>query len=135
MAAPTKLFLEFNDIDGKFHVNDSKGFAFGAAYEIPDAVQSARAVSNAPISFGTDCAGTEEIMVPKKPEHYTADKDVFIAELAEIGGMKATKVYDDNMNFIGYTMDLADEDTRAELAAEAHENEIVSAMSSYLEDD
>ena len=108
MSAPTKLFLEFNNIDGKFHVNDKDGFAFGAGYEIPDAIASARTVSDAPISIGTDCADIEEILVSEKPETYTADKEVFIAELAEIAGMKVTKVYNDKMHFIGYTKELVE---------------------------
>ena len=106
MVAPTKLFLEFNNIDGQFHVNDKDGFAFGQGHEIPDAVQHARTVSNAPIDFGESYSGLERVMVTEKPEDAIADTESFIAALAEIGGMKVTKNFDDNMHFIGYTMEL-----------------------------
>lgn len=105
MSTP-KLFLEFNDIDGKFHVNDKEGFAFGDGYEIPDAVQHARMVSKAPIDFGESYSGLERVMVTEKPDGATADSETFIAALAEIGGMKVIKNFDDNMHFIGYTMEL-----------------------------
>ena len=105
MSSPKKLI--FNDIDGKFHVVNKDGSgSYGAAYEIPDAIAQARTVTDEPIHFGSDCAGIDEVMVSEKPETYTADKDVFIAELAEISGMKVTKNYNDKMHFIGYTMEV-----------------------------
>ena len=106
MAAPTKLFLEFNDIDSKFHVNDKEGFAFGDGYEIPDAVQHARMVSKAPIDFGDSYSGFKRVMVSEKPETYEEDTESFMAALAEIAGMQVTKYFDDNMHFIGYGMEL-----------------------------
>jgi len=106
MSAPTKLFLEFSDIDGQFHVNDKDGFAFGNAHEIPDAVKHARVVSDAPIDFGDSHAGFERVMVTKKPDGAMEDSEVFIQALAEIAGMKVTKYFDDNMHFLGYGMEL-----------------------------
>lgn len=99
------LFLEFKD-DSKFHVIDSDKNTIGAAYEIPDAVKEARETTNAPIDFGNSHAGFERVMVSEKPDNYEADSEVFIQALAEIGGMKVTKLFDDNMHFIGYTMEL-----------------------------
>ena len=104
MISP-KLFLEFQN-DSKFHVIDSDKNTIGAVYEIPDAVKSARKVSDAPIDFEDDHAGNHRIMVTKKPDNAIADTDTFIAALAEIAGMEVTKNFDDNMHFIGYTMEL-----------------------------
>lgn len=139
MAAPTKLFLEFNNIDGQFHINDKKGFAFGQGYEIPDAIQHARTVSNAPIDIGESHAGFSRQCVPVKPDHAEEDSEVFIQMLAELAGMEVTKLFDDNMHFIGYTMELADEEDdsfiEAELSADAYEEELVNALGSYMEDE
>ena len=134
MAAPTQLFLEFNDIDGQFHVNDHDGFAFGNAYEPVDAIKHARIVTKAPIQFN-EFAGIPSVCVTEKPDAI-ADHDVFISALAELAGMKVVGNYDDNMNFIGYSMELIeDEFVQAELAAEQYENDIVSALGSFMEDD
>lgn len=100
-----KLFLDFQE-DSKFHVIDENKNTIGAAYEIPDAVKSARKVSNAPIDFEDDHAGNHRIMVSKKPDNAIADTHTFIAALAEIAGMEVTINYDDNMYFLGYTMEL-----------------------------
>ena len=136
MQSPNKLFLEFQD-DSKFHVIDENKKSIGVAYEIPDAVKQARLVSNAPIDFEDSYAGFTRLMVTEKPSEAIADSETFISALAEIGGMKVTKLFDDNMHFIGYTMKPIEEDDfiKAEIAAEKHENEIVSAMGSYLGDD
>ena len=106
MPSPNKLFLELNNLDGKFKVVDKNSFPFGDGYEIPDAIQSARTVTNAPISIGDSHAGFDRVCVSEKPADYEADSEVFIQALAEIGGMKVIKLFDDNMHFIGYTMEL-----------------------------
>ena len=49
MAAPIKLFLSFNDIDGHWKVLDSKEFCFGDGETPENAIASARVVTNAPI--------------------------------------------------------------------------------------
>ena len=138
MATPEKLFLEFKN-DSKFHVVDEHNQTIGAAYEIPEAIKEARKVSNAPIDIEDSHAGFSRLCVPVKPDNAEADSDVFIQMLAEIGGMKVTKLFDDNIHFLGYVMELAEDNTNsfieAELAAETHENETVSAMGSYMEDD
>ena len=100
MVAPTKLFLEKNHIDGRFKVLDEKGFAFGDG-EMPDeAIQSARIVSNAPIYFGSGVA------VPNKDEVFETHE--CIQELANLAGMKVRQAYDDNMNIIGWTMEVVE---------------------------
>lgn len=136
MAAPTKLILEFNDIDAKFHVNDKNGFAFGDGYEPVDAIKHARVVTNAPIDIGESC-GLPNICVAEKPDDAIADAEVFISALAEIGGMEVTKVFDDNMNFVGYTMKPVENDSflDAETLAEEYENDILAALDPYVGDD
>ena len=37
---------------------------------------------------------------------FIQDKDELIRALAEIGGMKVTTMFDDNLNFKGYNMEL-----------------------------
>ena len=102
MSSP--LFLNFNDIDGKSHVTDKDGFAFGDGHEPADAIQHARVVTEDPINIGETC-GIPTVCVSEKPDDAIADGEEFISALAEIGGMKVTKLYDDYMNFIGYTME------------------------------
>lgn len=107
MSPPKKLFLELNDIDGQYHVNDENGFAFGAgSHEPTTSIKSARTVTDAPISIGDSYAGFERLCVSKKPDNAEADGENFIQMLAEIGGMKVTKLYNDDLHFIGYTMEL-----------------------------
>ena len=138
MTAPVKLFLEFNNIDGKFHVNNAKGLAFGTGHEIPDAIQSARVVADVPIDIGESHAGFERHCVVKKPVNAEADSEVFIQMLAELAGMKVTKLFNDNLHFLGYTMELKEDDDdfiKAAIAEEQHENELVTAMGSYIEEE
>jgi len=104
MSTPTKLFLEFRE-DSKFHVVDKNGQTFGTGYEIPDAVKEARHhVPNAPIDFGDSFCGFSRLMVTEKPPEAIEDSEKFMSALAEIGAMEVTKLFDDNMHFIGYIM-------------------------------
>lgn len=133
-----KLFLEFQK-DNKFHVVDDNGQSYGEGYEIPDAIKQVRKITDSPIDFEDSYAGFERLMVTEKPENAEEDSEVFMAMLAELAGMKVTKLFDDNMHFIGYTMKPEDPELRdfinAEIASEQHEDEIVEAMGSYLGDD
>jgi len=131
-----KLFLEFRN-DSKFHVVDENGESYGRGYEIPEAIKAARKITNAPIDIEESYEGFTRLCVPEKPDHAIADSRQFIAALAEIAGMKVIEHYDDNVNFLGYTMELAEDISfkEAEIAAESHENEIVNAMGSYIEEE
>ena len=133
MAAPTKLFLKFKN-DSKFHVVDQHDQTIGAAYEIPDAIKAARKVS-----IEDSYAGFSRLCVPVKPDNYEADTENFMAMLAELAGMKVTKLFDDNIHFIGYTMEPIDKELHeflaAESASEKYEAELVNAMGSYMEDE
>ena len=137
MATP-KLFLQFWN-DNKFHGVQEDGHSIGEAYEIPDAIKESRKRSHAPIDIEDNHAGFSRLCVPEKPENAEEDSEIFIAMLAELAGMKVTKLFDDNMHFLGYTMEPEDPELReflaAEIAAEKLEDEIVGAMGSYMEDE
>lgn len=101
----SKLFLEFNNIGGKFHVLDEKGNHKGDGYEPTDAIKHARTVTKDPIYLGETC-DLPTYCVSERPDNATADAEIFISELAEISGMKVKRLFDDDMHFIGYTMEL-----------------------------
>ncbi len=133
-----KLFLEFQN-DNKFHVVDDNGQSYGEGYESLDAIKQVRKITDSPIDFEDSYAGFERLIVTEKPENAEADSEVFIAMLAELAGMKVTKLFDDNMHFLGYTMEPEDKELHdfinAEIAAEQLEEEIVGAMGSYFEEE
>jgi len=62
-----------------------------------------------------------------------------LESLAELAGFKVFKVLDENSMLIGYTVQPEDpeldEFINAEIAAQKHEEELVAAMGSYLEED
>ena len=138
MAAPTKLFLKFCN-DSKFHVVDETGQSYGESYEIPPAIEEARKVTNAPIDIEDSHAGFSRLCVPEKPDDAVSDSEVFIQMLAELAGMKVNKLFDDNLHYLGYTMEPEDPELRkfieAEIASAEHEDEIVGAIGSFLGDD
>lgn len=138
MQAPNKLFLEFKD-DSKFHIIDENNNTIGAAYEIPDAIKEARKTSNAPIDIEDSHAGFARLCVAEKPSEAIADSEVFIQALAEIGGMKVTKLFDDNIHFLGYTMEPIDKELReflaAENATEKAEKDALKCFDCYFEEE
>ena len=104
--SPTTLHLDFQK-DSKFHIVDKEtNFSFGEDYEIPNAIKKARKTTQKPIDIGESHAGFNRLCVPEKPENAEEDSEVFIQMLAEISGMKVTKLFDDNIHFLGYTMEL-----------------------------
>ena len=110
MKSTQQLFLEFDNTDGKFHVTTTEDGhphenSIGSAYEIPDAIKEARKTSQAPIQFCGYMGGINDLCVPEKPSEAIADAEVFISALAEIAGMQVHKLHDDNLHFIGYTME------------------------------
>ena len=136
----SKLFLKMNDgVDPLFLVVDEHGQTIGAAYEIPDAIKAARKISNAPIDIEDSYAGFTRLCVPVKPDNAEEDVGTFIAMLAELAGMKVTKLFDDNVHFLGYTMEPIDEDLREFLAAEdattEAEEQLLSSFDCYFEEE
>ena len=90
----TKLFLEQNQDNSQFEVQDANGNAIcEGSYEITDAIKNAREVSDAPIDFGDSFAGFERLCVTEKPAHAMEDTQMFISALAEIGGMRVKKLF------------------------------------------
>ena len=136
MQSPNKLFLEFQN-DSKYHVIDSNNNTIGAAYEIPDAIKEARKTSNDPIDIEDSHAGFERLCISEKPDNAIADSDVFIAALAEIGGMKVKKLFDDNVHVLGYTMEPIEEDDfiKAEEAADKAEEQLLHSFDCYFEEE
>ena len=123
-----KLSLELNDgIKPTFVVLDDENYCFGEGYEIPEAIASARKVTK-------DDIITEVGLIRDDPKNLIHDKDVLIKELAHLAGVKVTTIFNNDFNFAGYEVK-EDAFLKAEIAAEKHEKEIVSAMGSYLGDD
>jgi len=103
MSSPN-LFLHLRDgIKPIFEVvesTDEAEFCIGEGYEIPEAIASARKTTD------EDIICDAGIITTKPTKEFIQDKDELIRALAEIGGMKVTKMLDDNLNFKGYNMEL-----------------------------
>lgn len=138
MATPDKLFLKLQD-DSKFHIVDETGYSHGANYEIVPAIKEARKTTNAPIDIEDSFAGFTRLCVTEKPDNAEEDTEVFIAMLAELAGMKVTKLFDDNVHFLGYTMEPNEEDLREFLAAEEAttetEEQLLRSFDCYFEEE
>lgn len=133
-----KLFLELQS-DSKFHIVDENGCSYSEAYEIPDAIKHVRKITNSPIDIEDSHAGFSRLCVPEKPDNAEADSQVFIEMLAELAGMKVTQLFDDNVNFLGYTMEPIDKELRdfiaAENAEEKAEEQLLSSFDCYFEEE
>mgnify|MGYP007104064157 CR=1 FL=1 len=92
-------FLEKNPIDDRFKVDDQDGFPFGDGKMPNDAIHGARALGiTEPIHFGSG------VNVNDEKDVFTTDE--LISELANLAGMKVKCVYNNDMNIIGWTMEL-----------------------------
>ena len=133
-----KLFLELQS-DSKFHIVDENGCSYSESYEIPDAIKHVRKITNSPIDIEDSHAGFSRLCVPEKPDNAEADSQVFIEMLAELAGMKVTKLFDDNVNFLGYTMEPIDKELRdfiaVENAEEKAEEQLLSSFDCYFEEE
>lgn len=103
----TSIFLRFMN-DGKFHVIDENNKSYGSGYEVEDAIKEARKVTDGSIDFGDSFSGASRLIVSEKPDDAMVDAENFMVALAEIGGMKVIKNFNDKMHFIGYTMELVE---------------------------
>ena len=116
MSSPTKLFLEQNPFDSRWKVLDNDEFCFGSGHTPEDAIRSARVVTDAPIYANSNFKGIIDAVldVPfKTPNELSEDetiysKDELIEVLAELGGFRIFKIYDDYRNLLGYTMELVE---------------------------
>lgn len=113
MAAPDKLFLDINSIDGKWKILDKQEFCFGSGDTPEDAIRSARVVTDATIYANSDFKGIidEVLDIPVRDVSDLSEDDAIysIEELvecmADLGGFNVRKVYKDDY-FLGYTMDV-----------------------------
>lgn len=103
MSSPN-LFLELNTIDNRWKVIDENGLAFGDGLTKREAIESARIVTDEPISFGA----CHEIpnMIVTNTDKVLFNHEEIIESLADLGGMKVTKIYDDEFGLLGYSMEL-----------------------------
>ena len=115
MAAPTKLFLDYNSFDSSYpwKVLDTDEHCFGSGATPEDAIKSARVVTNAPIYANSNFKGIIDgtpVIPTINADEIAADLTLYGAEeiievLAELGGFKVRKVEEHGF-FIGYTMEL-----------------------------
>ena len=113
MAAPTKLFLDYNSFDDHWKILDKDEFCYGSGETPEDAIKSARVVTNAPIYANSNFKGIVDgtpVIPTINADEIAADLTLYGAEemieaLAELGGFKVRKVVEHGF-FIGYTMEL-----------------------------
>ena len=97
MTAPTELFLEKNSIDGNWKVLDITDSPFGDGKTKTDAIKSAKNLcDDTPIHIGP-------CQIVGKPTYTTKE---IIDALAELAGMTVIEVFDENLNHVGYDMEL-----------------------------
>lgn len=107
MSSP-KLFLTMakgiNPLFEVVELDEEAEFCIGDGYEIPDAIKSAR--KKYP---DEDILCDAGIITTAPASDFIQDKDELIRALAEIGGMKVITMFDDNLNFKGYKMELMED--------------------------
>ena len=115
MAAPTRLFLDYNGFDGEWKVLDENEFPYGTG-DIPEhAIRSARVVTDAPIYANNNFTGLVDGVLDVSVKDITQlteedviyNKDELIEALAELSGFKIYKIIDGGYT-LGYTMELVE---------------------------
>ena len=116
MAAPTKLFLDYNSFDETWKVLDKDHFPFGSGDTPELAIKSARVVTNAPIYANSQFKGIVD-GEPVLNVKYVTDLDEetvlygaeeMIEAMCELSGLKAYKVFDDDHFLMGYTFEVVE---------------------------
>ena len=115
MAAPTRLFLDYNAFDGEWKVLDENEFPYGTGHIPEDAIRSARVVTDAPIYANNNFTGLVDGVLDisvKDSTQLTKDdviytKDELIEALAELSGFRIYKIIDGGYT-LGYTMELVE---------------------------
>lgn len=115
MAAPTKLFLDYNSFDNHWKILDTNEYCFGSGETPEDAIRSARVVTDAPIFANSQFKGLLDSVFDvstKDSTELTSDdviytKDELIEALAELSGFKIYRIIDGGY-LLGYTMELVE---------------------------
>ncbi len=118
MAAPTKLFLDYNSFDTRYpwKVLDKSEMVFGSGETPEDAIKSARVVTNAPIYANSQFKGiidgkpllTAKYLTDIDEETTLYGSEEIMEAMAELGGFKVFKVYDDDHFLMGYSFEVVE---------------------------
>jgi hypothetical protein len=109
-----KLFLDYSGFREEWSVKDDNGVSYGCGDCPEEAIKSARVITNAPIYANSQYKGLidgEPVLRVKYLDEATEDTVLYGAEelietMAELGGFKAYKVYDDDHYLMGYTFEV-----------------------------
>ena len=114
----TKLFLDYDSFESRYPwaVLDTSGKVFGTGETPEDAIKSARIVTNAPIYANSQFKGIingEPVLNVKYIEDIDEETVLYGSEeimeaMAELGGFKVAKVYDDDHYLMGYTFEVVE---------------------------
>ena len=111
---PQKLFLDYSGFREEWGVKDTNDVSYGTGDCPEEAIRSARIITNAPIYANSQFKGLidgEPLLNVKYLDEATEDTVLYGAEemieaMAELGGFKAYKVYDDDHYLMGYTFEV-----------------------------
>ena len=96
----SQLFLDIIPVDKMWKILDNDKNIIGEGDQPEEAIKQARETSNADITTLTGAIVTQNVPDDLIPEHE------IIETLAEIAGMKVTKIQRDDFSTAGYTMEL-----------------------------
>ena len=116
MNASTKLFLDYDSFHETWKVLDKEDICYGTGDCPEHAIESARVVTNAPIYANSQFKGIvdgEPILNVKYLTDIDEETVIYGSEeimeaMAELGGFKVTKVYDDDHFLMGYTFEVVE---------------------------
>ena len=111
-----KLFLDYDGFNDTWEVLDNDNICYGRGNYPEEAIKSARVVTNAPIYANSQFKGLIDgtpVLSIKYTDEATDETTLYGAEemieaMAELGGFKAYKVYDDNHYLMGYTFEVVE---------------------------
>ena len=116
MAAPTKLFLDHDSFHDVWKVLDKEDICYGTGDCPEDAIKSARVVTNAPIYANSQFKGivdgepllTAKYLTDIDEETVLYGSEEIMEAMAELGGFKVFKVYDDDHFLMGYSFEVVE---------------------------